>query len=862
MVIQTIKYYIGILIIFLLFLVTGCSDDSLMREENSTVGEVALKINLSVSKTQDLYTRDYRNFDEMKINSLCVLIFNSENQLVNKINVDENIINSFNNSHETQFDISLNASSLSSEDIIYTIANTKFIENDNEIKDFLDGFEVGFEDSDLTALEKLTFSNPYGSENAFIMSGKSYPIDNTVNIELKRTAAKISLKNSTDNSIFELTGFSVYNVAEKCYLTAGTTNLIWTESSNLKIDATPISDETLSRIQSYECYLNPTVTFIENQKNKILPKSFIVIKGIYNNVEGYYAVSLFDNSSYYNIKPNHWYDIDIEKVLTSGYSSPEEAIKNLNSNNIWINIYDHESEILSMVSDGVRELGVLPFIEINDAENDKVIVIRCFSGLSEEMEDFIIPEITLINDLDWLEIATPSLQPKTTEDGLLFHCNVTLKPDAILYYGKEALLEVEWLGLKREIKVIYIGDTYYRNICSVELKIIDPDTENTSTIKNYWIFISGEGTLKNNTSSTSSNVQQIDHTPVLYGIKNTDLADDKIRNAGFHFPVVYGNDKKNLWTYEYKIDFSPLIEKFKKNIKNIEINTKGDSFYSIDNLIWDYVEENNEYSGILKLKNGMDSYEYALGEITFIISFNKEEEPVEIAFPLYHTGFFHYDYSYYGTKQEDTGYYYYEVIPMGNSYWLDRNLGARSNKFYSVSEESYHSDSNAKGKYFSVAYPGGPYNDPIFAGTKGSNGLALHYENMCPPGYHIPDKNEWESLMEDANFNFSWISESEDALFYNSYYSNIGKIYFPLTGYFSQKDIYLSPYYNYGYYEDNELTGNKGTGYYWSSSVPDGSVNSEGGNWLTGIQLNNSSWSLVNGNVKNDRMVIRCVADK
>lgn len=93
----------------------------------------------------------------------------------------------------------------------------------------------------------------------------------------------------------------------------------------------------------------------------------IIIKAIYNNVEGYYKVGLYhnadnannaDKSSQYALLRNHNYTITVNKVNDYGFKTLDEAIKAQPENRIEAEVVDDNPVITNMIACKDYELGV------------------------------------------------------------------------------------------------------------------------------------------------------------------------------------------------------------------------------------------------------------------------------------------------------------------------------------------------------------------------------------------------------------------------------------------------------------------------------------------------------------------------
>ena len=365
--------------------------------------------------------------------------------------------------------------------------------------------------------------------------------------------------------------------------------------------------------------------------------------------------------------------------------------------------------------------------------------------------------------------------------------------------------------------------------------------ENTILINDYLSFLNGQYVEIYNHKDDRNKVI----LRQLHGVSSSHTGNNRTRDNGLHFPVMYGNKP---WWYEYHI------------VIDSEVKVDLESGY--DDSIWNSLEvidydlnqnilgndkiskygdfwirrakgreyDDNSFTGI------SDDYQYSIANL--IITFISSGQKVKI--PLYHTGFFHY-----GEQNNIVNppsnpsyyyFYYYEVVQVEvngkTQYWLDRNLRADSNGIYienhtgeSLFENNNYPFSDAsKGELFRTSFD-------------------YSFKDVCPPGYHIPTEQEFQTLIGSDNFHND-LDYFQGIGFYNSYFvssnKEIGKVYFPKSR----------------YYSGSKKQGESQTGYYWTST-PD-PTNSEN---LKVFKINESA-SFTTGNIYDDYMSIRCIANQ
>ncbi|MCH5222907.1 MAG: hypothetical protein J1E82_02610 [Muribaculaceae bacterium] len=852
---KNIKIYSLMLILTSLFIIS-CKDE--IEHQPLMMTDDSLEINFIIPEIEHILTRGDQNNGEKLINSLTILIFNETgNKIVQRYDLPSSHLDNIKsqilkgNTFSFKMPVEINVKEEPG-GVIYALANT-ISKEDNEdwIEDFTTGTDKSIED-----LEKITVDRHYGIDNGFIMTGKKKGFESReVNIVLKRSMGKISVKDVSNSSLFSLEGYTVVNTASLGYIAAAQLeDKFITENAEIKVTAGKVEENNSVR---WDCYVLPTKTYsVANDISSVT--TFIIIEGIYNGEKGYYAIPLYtDNEEIYknnngdkylDILPNYWYEIELNNIKGPGYSSFKEAVDNPeNPENpeidYSVSVHDQATAITSMISDGIRELGVTSEIEM-PANSDKgaEFYVKCYSSIdkeeSEEKESNRIPNAEIISGEDWIEIATlyngVEIPHKMNSYDITNSEFVSEKDNEAVYWkfailynkngvpsvDREAFVRITWCGLERFVKVVYKSNNTANqssNLIEATLYIVDPANQTSfgSSIPSYFDYI------QNN----------------LYGTKDGEIKGERIRNAGFHFPMPVMNKTYDKYLeYEYEIDFSNLPNK--NQIENVIISVSGDDFFK-DNLVWE--PTNNNYKGWLKLEDGQNnSYEYALGEITFKIEYNKNSKLKEqsFTFDLYHTGFF-YDC---GRLNENfNGLFYYEVVPIKGKdnetyYWLDRNLLAASSLMSVDYADKIIGDSKSIGGFFRISN---------YDKSTGSSSLL---SGICPPGYHIPSQEEWNQLelttaqiTQDGEDIWSTFIVSED--------SRAGKIYFPKGRcYFNDNTSDLDKII------DKANFGEIATGYYWTSEIPEEEKQ-------TGMILKGSTMEFSSFAINQYKMNVRCIAD-
>lgn len=842
----------------------SCTEDLDVKPGIVTSNDDVLRIEFLLPEAEHVITRANDNNNERKINNLSIFVCDENNKILKRIDettVLDKIQAGF-DSDSRSYTYQLPLPSNFNYSKVYAVANTQVTAS----KDLLTELEKG-EKFDLTTVSE----NLHDKEDAFLMSGELDTSNKT--LSLTRVAAKITLKDESENEGFSLINWGIYNVAEKSYVMAPVKtdspfyNTI-NENSQTITGVIDIPIPENKTIDDFTLFAPPTKTHIG-----LKVYTYVVLKASYQGKPYYYAVPLYnsekkeDENYYYDIEPNHWYDMRIIKVVKEGSKSPKEAIDNHNDNQIWVEIHDHVPDVFSMVTDGIHELGVNRLISLKktgDVLPTATLKVKCFAADvdridTSNLKDLTKSEIQLVPAAgsEWIDIKIEGEYPKVVvneytggkiEDndnpGLQIEYLISVDPNHSIYAEETGSLYVRWKGLEREVTVTYDPGISLNQVCKVTFSIDAKGESDNVTIKDYWTFIKGEGkktTLQEEFGFGDQN------TPILYGITSDVLTDNKQRTNGFHFPMPYGDNYNSTpWEYKYDIDFSPLEELVSKGeITGLTWNIVGDSF--ITKYVYFQPEEKGGKLTMVQV-DPEDLYTYAGGTITFKVSFKESQSPTEVKLSLYHTGFFHYDGNDTYLPEGEKGFYYYEVIEIEENnhtyHWLDRNLGAKSNLMFVDDENGGLGASKARGRYYTVATYA-EYADPTIL------------KKLCPPGYHIPATGEWNDLRLSARFtsgNEAFNESSYTASYYETGNPKIGKLYFPRSRYYYDKDNKDLKV------RDTPNNGDASVGYYWTVTAAPGMEKLDMGRWLRALYLNGEASTYLNTNIEESKMNVRCLA--
>lgn len=772
--------------------------------------------------------------------------------------------------------VALNGAARNAEITIYAVANNETCKDIQTVAG-LKEHVISSLDQENTGLPMLGFQSV------------NTAVDNNATISLYRAVAKLSAKSSVANT--SVSQLRIYEYSKEAYLGAYHNNdsFIIKESPKASgkeeyIESQPATGGAVSFAFTFPSK-GMDMTFDENygRVEDAHYGAFIILQVERNGEKQqkqYYRINLRKEDEngeleFLDLLPNHHYSVEITGFLTDGYPSYEEAFNHPESDQfVTYKIHDHAMEIRSMVTDGYNELGVTPEVTFNSSSDEKMVVVKIFSPEESNYDK----TITVTSSSNWIEVTGPTPHiykgegyegeedpdnpfkedyNKTWDEdtpGKQYEYKVKINNGAKDYEDLIGEITFNWNGLSRTVKVNFEASFLLPQACSVTLTINSVDKNGSQSqfakINDYWTFVTaiGESPDKNGTTAGVAN------TPRLFGIKPENLVGSKKRMNGFHFPMPYGElHKDKPWTYVYTVDFAPLLEQPDikgKTIESISANiTSTDENLMKDGLInWNYTYGN---SGTLTFNQSVlsDKYEYLGGTISFNINYKDDNYKSEVHASLYHTGFFHYEGDSKYAPETEKGYYYYEVLPMAGSHWLDRNIGAKANKSYIDTEDvSADTGRESAGRHYTIINELQDLQLPVF-----------DFE-MIPPGYHVPNSTEWDDLRLHDNFITQTVTVNSTlymSTFYQTNNSKIGNVYFQKARFCNRKNIYQDQTTKY---TEKATAGDAGAGYYWSVTEAPAMEKEQMGNWLRALYLNGSSSTYNNASVTDHRMPIRCIA--
>lgn len=588
----------------------------------------------------------------------------------------------------------------------------------------------------------------------------------------------------------------------------------------------------------------------------------VIVAAKYNGESCYYRVNLVDETGKeLLIRPNHHYELIVTDVKSPGYATEQEALENSPSG-IAVTILDHEPQVFDMVTDGTYELGVSDTIHMASKATEAVtgdLHVRCFPSSGEV-------SLSVVEGNDWLSASnTVTSSGNSDKDGMLYTYTLTAaaNPTGLSRVGK---VEVTYHSLKRIVTVVQDDEFLSFELGTIQLAVEEYERNDDGAItsktslsvsNDYWKFIRNELT----------------DSP-LFGI-SAEAMNGLIRTEGFHAPMT----DYMRFIYTYKLETTnevvskytgwrwevELADDYKGKLRFWLGSTSNTEDGSLDNLpngtiggsndTDKYFTFTNELLDIVKNEQIVENA-YRVGKDAFRIKLTDGNQTVTYAYDLYHTGVFQYMDSNSSTNVGrhvvgntlDSGWYYYEVVLMGNNYWLDRNLGAKSSGYYIEEEDGssflsggdwpFRDDS--KGALFSIASERSSVDGTYVPSVS---------DEMCPKGFRVPYVSEFAALQADKDFHTELVNQ-------------VGKDYW--DAYFDNGQYGMVRFPRARMYSDGVKKGEARAGYYWTRTPALGASGTEEGYWLQFMKFAGANLSAGRYRIKNSSnapagMSLRCV---
>lgn len=876
--------------LLLALLFTGCAEEDWLRNpfEDAPDRDYA-ELSLAVAAPQTVRTRAGYNINDSKIENATVLIYEGNNDhklaklLQGEYFTPQNGANTIDNIKiEYEDEVKKYCRNKSNANLyLFVVANHTFS------GDYPATVEKLLEEKDAIAAASLSSRTTvtmggFAGDTGSLDSGRASSIttisksalNSLVTVQMCRDLARAYVENAASG--FSLDSYSIWSAAPTAYALGGLSGS--TDNTGMEAGTTGTVNgeyQTVSTNPSSKNYVYAYGQKALGEGKDVLGKdnrAFVIVKGYYDGEECYYRVDLRRDKrteeekkkgveptyDYLYLTPNHEYQIKIVKVKCKGYPTDEEAAKHPQQDYLEVEIHDHVPAVLSMTSDGQRELGVETPVEINPSGAFALKLFSIYatdypSNLTLSSDEKTISagddfSIQVTGGSQWLRFTGSTSgtsndlketgeydadNNSVTDDGKIYHIGLTSisQMTAGTQTGK---VLVTWHGLTREVEVKWVSEFDLSSVVDAKLEV---NYGGNQTFSDYWQL------LKKRPTSDYNGIQMI-------GVDEK-MNNGNIRNEGIHLPLGLGGDDHGS---EYQYTYTLTM---KGDFANKEITAEIIDDVSGSRLAFpqgDFTVDKTSKPNKITIKANSNSFgrQYFTGKL--IIKSGTDELP---AISVYRTGFFWpvetTDYAYtkaISGKKPQTGWYYYEVRSFGGRMWLDRNICATSSGMAIISNTgaslipSPDSEGKIKGDFNDGAI--GPYYLPANYVAKGDVESNL-WNEICPPGFRIPKTNEWDEIRNSFAFNASQ-TVTGGVTYYqaNIEDDNGNTIFFP-------KGMY---------YNDGSLVGDSRAGYYWTASEAAGLEKEEIGRWLQALVFTGGANSYMHGNIQKYGMQIRAVEDK
>lgn len=599
-------------------------------------------------------------------------------------------------------------------------------------------------------LDKAAVNGPISMENPLCWGKISVSalMGTNPSITLLRQFGKVSVQGPATNSSSEFVekkeAFTVEGY--KLYKAAGSGTIAPAEE-NWNASTWEVTAPTLPSGVSYDNtsgeFTTGNIAFYESETKA--GQAFLIIKGKYKGVTGYYKVAFYggtNSETFVNLLRNHAYTVKITHVNTHGWPTEAEAIKDpYPENRMKVDVKDDNPLVTDMIACKDYHLGVSDQVSGEwSAENIIATVVTTIKNGETP---------TFSTSGGWIKgvtvsetITMPDTNGPNSTTGKKYKISIAVDKNEYSEEPRPGTVTVKSGDLTRTITVTQTGKDFK---LAEDRKVKLVTTSTVGTPEEYNDYFNK-------------------FLPNTLGIKPEDMQKEKVRNDGLHFGV--GTN-----------EFSYLIPK--KTGDDVTKGTNGDRFK---------ITDNGDGNWKVTLNNTEDkNYEVWTGD--FSIKYTDAGHEITIKYSVYHCGLFHqidgsnqqppYDEN--GAQQAKvSGRFYYGVVKVqgksGKTYvMLDRNLGASSDRCYAPGTNALEANKGAIGGYFHIAKA---KQDQANAGSLIGN---------LPKGFAIPENSVFQDIIDGGNLKvetrYTLSGEAYNSVEITTDNSELPVIYLPATGY-------------------------------------------------------------------------------
>lgn len=591
-------------------------------------------------------------------------------------------------------------------------------------------------------LDKAAVNGPISMENPLCWGKISVSalMGTNPSITLLRQFGKVSVQGPATNSSSEFVekkeAFTVEGY--KLYKAAGSGTIAPAEE-NWNASTWEVTAPTLPSGVSYDNtsgeFTTGNIAFYESETKA--GQAFLIIKGKYKGVTGYYKVAFYgdtNSETFVNLLRNHAYTVKITHVNTNGWPTEAEAIKDpYPENRMRVDVKDDNPLVTDMIACKDYHLGVSD--QVSGEWSAETIIATVVTTIKNNEKP------TFSKSGDWIKGVTVS-ETITVPD--------TKGPNSTI-------------GKKYEISIAVEKNEYSEEPRTGKVIVKSGDLTRTITVtqKGKDFKLAEDRKVKLETTSTVGTSEEYNDyfnkfLPGTKGISPKDMQNDIVRNDGLHFGV--GTNK-----------FSYLIPK-----------KTGDAVtYGANSELFKVEEDGANWK--VTLESAADNYDIWIGDFT--ITYQESGHNIDITYPVYHCGIFN---KIDASNQQPpdvqflvSGRFYYGVVKVkgkSNTYvMLDRNLGASSDRCYAPGTKALEANKGAIGGYFHIAK------------EKQNQTDAGNIINNLPQGFTIPENSVFQDIIDGGNLKvktrYTLSGEAYNSVEITTDNSELPVIYLPATGY-------------------------------------------------------------------------------
>lgn len=591
-----------------------------------------------------------------------------------------------------------------------------------------------------SGLDKAAVNGPISMENPLCWGKISVSalMGTNPSITLLRQFGKVSVQGPATNSSSEFVekkeAFTVEGY--KLYKAAGSGTIAPAEE-NWNASTWEVTAPTLPSGVSYDNtsgeFTTGNIAFYESETKA--GQAFLIIKGKYKGVTGYYKVAFYgdtNSETFVNLLRNHAYTVKITHVNTHGWPTEAEAIKDpYPENRMKVDVKDDNPLVTDMIACKDYHLGVSD--QVSGEWSAETIIATVVTTIKNNEKP------TFSKSGDWIKgftvsetITVPDTNGPNSTTGKKYKISIAVEKNEYSEEPRTGTVIVKSGDLTRTITVTQKGKDFKRSDRTVKLMT----SSNVGTPEEYNDYFNK-------------------FLPDTKGISPKDMQNDIVRNDGLHFGVGTNN-------------FSYLIPK-----KTGDVVT-----YGANSDLFKVEEDGANWK--VTLESAADNYDIWIGDFT--ITYQQSGHNIAITYPVYHCGIFHkIDASNQQPPVDQSfvnGRFYYGVVKVkgkSNTYvMLDRNLGASSDRCYAPGTKALEANKGAIGGYFHIA-------------KEKQNQTDAGKINNLPQGFTIPENSVFQDIIDGSNLKvktrYTLSGEAYNSVEITTDNSELPVIYLPATGY-------------------------------------------------------------------------------